>query len=125
MKYLIIAASLLFFASCTTLQDAKNARGTGKSENYNHSYEKVWDTSIKVVEESKLDLVAQNKDQGEILAQKGMSAFSYGENVAVFVEEVSPNETKVEVVSKRALETNVVAKNWSNYILNKIREMLE
>jgi hypothetical protein len=125
MKYLVIVASLLTFTGCTTLQDAKNARGTGKFENYSSSFDNVWDASISVVEESKLDLVSQNKEQGEILAQKGMSAFSYGENVAVFVEEVTPNETKVEVVSKRALETNIVAKNWSNYILTKIRELLE
>lgn len=125
MKYLILAVSLLVGSGCTTLQDAKSARGTGKSENYQHSYDKVWDASIEVVQQSNLDLVAQNKEQGEILAQKGMSAFSYGENVAVFVEAVSPSETKVEVVSKRALETNIVAKNWSNYFLTKIRELLE
>lgn len=47
---------------------------------------------IEVVKSSGLDFVSDSKEKGSILAQQGISALSYGENVAVFVEKV--NETK-------------------------------
>jgi len=125
MKLISIILTLIFVTGCTTLKDASEARGTGKQEVYNYTYDEVWDAAVGVVTESKLDLVAKDKEDGKILAQQGMSAFSYGENVAVFVEKSSEVETKVEVVSKRALQTNVVAKDWSSYILTKIREALK
>ncbi|GAC1527841.1 MAG: hypothetical protein NVS3B11_28560 [Collimonas sp.] len=50
-----------------------------------------------------------------------MSAFSYGENVAMFVEPSgSKDKTKVEVVSKKTLATNVFATNWETVILDKL-----
>lgn len=125
MNKLLALIAICFFAGCTTLQDASNAQGKGKTETYNAPYDKVWNTAIKVVDDSKLDLVSKDKEEGKILAQKGLSAFSYGENVAVFVSSENTETTSVEVVSKRALATNVTAKNWSSYILKKISEMLE
>jgi hypothetical protein len=80
---------------------------------------------VAVITESKLDLVSKDKEDGKILAQKGMSAFSYGENVAVFVDAISESSSKVEVVSKRALQTNIVAKNWSNHILSGVEEKIK
>jgi urocanate hydratase len=48
-----------------------------------------------------------------ILAQRGITAFSYGENVAIFIEDYNGDQCRVEVVSKRAMETNVFAPDWS------------
>lgn len=124
MKIIAILLCISLFSGCTTIQDAKSSRGSGKFETYAYDYNQVWEASVSVVEKSKLDLISQNKKDGEILAQKGMSAFSYGENVAVFLDQVSEKSTKVEVVSKRALQTTIVAKNWSNYILENIKELL-
>jgi len=122
MPFLLTAITL---ASCTTLQDATSARGTGEQRVYNNSYDVVWDTAVSVVDESPLDLVSASKDEGQILGQRGMTAFSYGENVAVFVDEITEDSTSVEVVSRRALQTNITARDWSAYILDAISEILE
>lgn len=125
MKKIFVLAMLVVVTGCTTLKDAQSAKGTGEFRSYPHSYDRVWGAARQVVDSSKLDLIAADKEGGQILAQKGMSAFSYGENVAVFVEPEGVDSTKVEVVSKRALQTNITAKNWSSYILDKISEMLQ
>ena len=126
MRLYILLFLLVLFTGCSTLKDASEGRGTGKQQNYAHGYDKVWDAAVKAVNESKLDLIAKDKEEGKILAQKGISVLSYGENVAVFVEPAEQeNNTTVEVVSKRALQTNITAKNWSNYILAKIQELLK
>ena len=112
-------------AGCSTLADAKAAKGQGSSRIYDKDYETVWNTTIDVVNNSDLELVSDNKEKGTILAQRSMTAFSYGENVAIFVEPVSDqNKTKVEVVNKIALATNITAANWETTLINSLDEKL-
>ena len=41
--------------------------------------------------------------------------------MAIFIEKQgSELKTRVEVVSKKAMKTNILAKNWETYILNKL-----
>ncbi len=53
-----------------------------------------------------------------------MSFASYGENVAIFVEKVDESQTKVEVVSKRTLATNITAADWAPRIHKRLAELL-
>ena len=56
-----------------------------------------------------------------MLAQRGVTLMSYGENVAIFVESVNGvTKTRVEVVSKKSMATNIFAPNWSKEILDKL-----
>jgi uncharacterized lipoprotein len=115
---------LLPVGGCSTIADARNARGRGTSRIYNASFDTVWSIAPKAINELGLSVAGENKEEGYILGQKGLTAFSYGENVAVFVEKVNDERTKVEVVSKKTLATNVIAWNWEKPILDKLSEML-
>lgn len=125
MRKIIAALSILVLAGCSTLKDAQDAKGTGDKQTFNKSYDVVWAKTLEVVQESKLELVAKDKESGSILAQKGMSAFSYGENVAIYVEKKGDSATMVEVVSKRALATNITARNWSSYVFEELDKKLK
>jgi len=116
---------MIMAAGCTTLADSVAGKGTGVSKKYNTSKDEIWPLAINAVKSSKLDLVSESKQSGLILAQRGLTAFSYGENVAVFVDSETENSCKVEVVSKRALKTNIVAPDWSATILNDITDNLK
>lgn len=124
----LLLVSLLFVisaAGCTTLADARNAKGRGRSNTYEAPFETVWAKAKIAVADTGLSVASENKEEGYILAQKGLSAFSYGENVAVFVQKVDDTHTKVEVVSKKALETNLFATNWEKPILDRVAQLLE
>jgi hypothetical protein len=54
----------------------------------------------------------------------GISPFSLGENVAVFVDRADNQRTRVEVVSLKVMPTNIFAPNWEAPILNRISERL-
>lgn len=111
----------LFVQGCATMADSISAKGTGPYRVYDESFDKVWEAVIDVVTGTKLSLVTKNKQTGQILAQQGISAFSYGENVAIFVERVgSEVRTRVEVVSKKAMSTNVFATDWETHIFKKL-----
>jgi len=124
MVSLLLMLILLSSSGCATIADAHNAKGQGKSRIYNASYDTVWDNVPKAVNALGLMVAGQDKEEGYILAAKGMSAFSWGENVAVFVETVDPERTSVEVVSKKALATNITARNWEKPILDKLSLLL-
>lgn len=112
-------------SGCATIADAKSAKGTGSSQYFDSDYDSVWSAALIAVDSSKLDLISENKLTGEILAQKAMSAFSYGENVAVYVEQhEGVNRVRVEVISVRSLKTNITAKNWEDDLLESITKQL-
>ena len=118
-------AMLSFTSGCATLADAEAAKGTGTSREYAASMDQVWSAIPTVLSELHLSLVSQNRAEGTILAQRGVTPLSYGENVAIFVEPVAGStRTRVEIVSKKAMATNVFAPNWSNEILDQLGEKL-
>lgn len=120
--------SLLFVmsaAGCTTLNDARNAKGKGRSSTYEAPFETVWEKTRIAVADTGLSIANENKEGGYILAQKGLTAFSYGENVAVFVDKIDATRTKVEVVSKKAMGTNLFATNWEKPILDRVTQLVE
>jgi len=124
MISLILPAVLLSAGGCSALSDARNARGQGKSRIYDKPFDTVWNMVPKAINDLGLEVASQNRKEGCILAVKGITAFSYGENVAVFVEKVDDKRTKVEVVSKKTMGTNIFAWNWEKPILDKLSEML-
>lgn len=124
MVSLLLLPILLSAGGCATLADARDSRGQGKFRVYDTSFDTVWDTVPKAINELGLRVTSKNRQEGCILAEKGITAFSYGENVAVFVEKVDDERTKVEVVSKKAMGTNIFAWNWEKPILDKLSEML-
>jgi hypothetical protein len=127
----VLAALAAFVAlsitsGCANLADAKSARGTGVSREYAASMDKVWNAIPVVLKELELPMVSQNRAEGTILAQRGVTALSYGENVAIFVESAGgATKTRVEVVSKKAMATNVFATDWSKDILDKLEQKLK
>lgn len=120
----LLSCAVLFNSGCATLADAKAAKGTGSSRTYEKSYEVVWNAAVQSVKASGLELVSEDKGKGNILAQSSLSALSWGENVAIFVEAEGKARTRVEVVNKRAVAANVTAKDWEGRILEDLDKRL-
>lgn len=125
-----IALTFVFFAAalnsgCATLADAQAAKGSGTSKVYDKPYDVVWNAVLESVKSSGLALVSENKEKGSILAQGAIGAFSWGENVAIFVEDMGGKiKTRVEVVNKRALATNITAADWERRIFEDLDKRL-
>jgi len=129
MNRFIGIALVVFLAAlnsgCATLADAQSAKGTGSVKVYDQPYDVVWNAVVETVNASSLDIVTVNKNEGSILAQGAISAFSWGENVAIFVESVEGKvQTRVEVVNKRAVPVNVTASDWEAGIFESLDKRL-
>lgn len=119
-RILITLLAVFLTTGCSTLTDTKKSEGAGKRVTYSKSMDEIWPLTIYTLNDVGLDVIEENKPQGYVLAKKGMSAFSYGENVAIFVKRIDNSTTSVEVVSKRVLATTVFAKDWTDEIFMKL-----
>jgi hypothetical protein len=102
------------------MADAQHGRGTGTTVAYKASFEEIWAAIPSAVAAAGLEFVTSNREDRSILAQRGMTALSYGENVGIFVDSATPQTQRVEVVSKKAMATNVFAPNWAKPIFAEL-----
>jgi hypothetical protein len=122
----LVSMTLGFASGCSTLADAQASKGSGASRIYDKPYDTVWTAVLETIRNSDLALVSENKGKGTVLAQGGVSAFSWGENVAVFVEDVGARaRTRVEVLNKRVLATNITAKDWETRLFEALDKRLK
>jgi hypothetical protein len=119
---LVLGTSL---QACNTLEDARMAKGTGTVRTYHASFSRTWNAAIAALASTELAIKESNKDQGYILAQRDVTLMSYGERVAIFIRKKPGSDTDVEVISKRVLETNFTAPNWTDEILDAIGQKLK
>ena len=124
IKVQLICIAFLFgilgLTGCTTVNTAAKAQGTGEQVVYKASFDEVWAAVPEVITNAGLHLVSVDNDKHMFLAKHGVSGWSWGENVAIFVERITNDETGVEVVTKRELVTNITAQNWDGPILTRL-----
>jgi len=116
----IAGLALALNTGCSTMADAMQGRGTGQSVAYQASFDEIWAALPSAVNAAGLKFVAANRDDRSVLAQRGITAFSYGENVAIFVDPLTGQKQRVEVVSKKAMATNVFAPSWAKPIFAEL-----
>jgi hypothetical protein len=119
-RFVAMIFAVALTTGCTTLADTKKTEGSGKRITYSKTVEELWPMAIYALQDLGLDVIEENRSQGYVLAKKGISAFSYGENIAVFIKKIDNSKTSVEVSSKRVLATTVFAKDWTDDIFSKI-----
>jgi hypothetical protein len=125
LSALFMVFALLFQPGCATVSDAESVRGTGEARVYPRSKELVWDVVMDVLGTTSLKIVAEDRDKGVIMAKRGVTGFSYGERVTIFVDAINDGTaTRVELVNKRVVESNTDAADWATIIFNRLDRVL-
>jgi hypothetical protein len=122
---LFLLTCIVFIQGCSTLADARKAEGEGTKKTFPASFEKTWNASNTALVKLKLEIASENRDKGYILAQRGMTFLSYGENIAIFLKKQSETQTSVEIVSKKSMATNIFAPDWTEDIFREIGIILK
>ena len=123
MRMIIASALLSVLAACGSaevMDQVKNARGQGVTREFQGPYDKVYALVLAVALTNKLDLVEQDKAMGRILLSSGMSAGSFGERIAVFVNRSGPRSTNVEIVSKPVSQGFAIHEDWPKLLFGEI-----
>jgi len=127
---LLGAISLVFVmllqSGCATVKDAEAKRGSGRVEVYDLPKERVWNSMLEVLGTTSLKIVSTDESKGEILAKRKLTWFSFGENVAIYVEPTNDNaSTRVEVINVPRVESNTNYLDWETRIFTKLDRALK
>jgi hypothetical protein len=103
MKNSIIVFALLLLmllSGCSTQSSVARLEGRGTSQVFDAGYDPVWHAAEAAVQMNDLRILDTDKASGYISARRSIGVTTFGENVAVWVREVNPQQAQVEVVSR-------------------------
>ena len=100
-----------FLTGCATVNDVVSAKESGKegiSKEYPVTIDQAFDIAKTVFRGEGADAIEEHKEQGYMLTTSGMNLVSYGAVMGAWVEKgITPPNTKVTVVTKRRVQTNL------------------
>ncbi len=125
LSALFMVFAILLQSGCATVKDAEAKRGSGRVEVYSFPKQTVWNSMLGVLGTTSLNIVSTDESEGVILARRKLTWFSFGENVAIYIEPVNGNaSTQVEVVNVKRVESNKNTLDWETRIFTKLDRAL-
>lgn len=126
MKISIIVISLvvIVIGGCASTETVKESEGQGISRTYPYPYDAVYDATISAAKSQELEIVETEKTKGRLIFKHGVTLWSWGENIAVFIKPLSPNSTEVEIVSEPVMAPFNIPPDWQHILLDKINDEL-
>lgn len=101
--------ALLSLAGCQTLGDVmrEKSQGGGTVQIYSVDTDQAWKIAMTVFRWEGSDAIEEHRDQGYLLTSSGMNFVSAGAVMGAWVEPAGHGQTKVTVVTKRRVATNL------------------
>jgi len=125
MKALVLCAAVcLILSACSTPESVAHKRGQGTRQLFAAPYEQVWKAVFDACQRDELTLLRYNKAAGFISAKRGLRPDTFGENLAVWVTQVTPDRVQVEVVGRQKGPPVLKVYNMEKELLARIRTRL-
>ena len=112
LKKLFTAAALVAavaLSGCATVNDVVAAKESGKegvAKEYDVTADQAWEIARTVFRWEGADAIEEHRAQGYMLTSSGMSLLTAGTVMGAWIE-AKPPKTKVTVVTKRRMQTNL------------------
>src|SRR4030042_2131039 len=104
---LVFMVSIALLNGCATMGDVVRAKDEGTAKVYPVNADQAWETSKTVFRWEGADTIEEHRAENYMLTSSGMNWFSYGAVMGAWIEPVDDNNTRVTVVTKRRIETNL------------------
>jgi hypothetical protein len=121
----ITVLAVCFLGACATTETVQQAKGTGAKKTFDAGYEPVYQATLTAAAKQGLTLTKADKATGEILLSHGLTPWSWGERIAIFVERVSDDQTQVEIVSKPVVAPLNFPPDWVSKLFDAIAAELK
>ena len=112
--------AVCFLGACATTETVQQAKGTGDKKTFNAEYESVYQATLSAAGKQGLSVTKADKGTGEILLSHGVTPWSWGERIAIFVEKISDNQTQVEIISKPVMAPLNFPPDWVSKLFDAI-----
>ncbi len=106
----LLAFAVVLGSGCATLNDVVAARESGRegtTKVYPVKPDQAWDIAKTVLRWEGADAIEEHRAQGYMLTSSGMNLVSMGAVMGAWVEAVAPDSSKVTIVTKRRVQTNL------------------
>ena len=103
----IIVAVIVWIAGCATMSDVIKSKDEGTIKVYPVNTDQAWEIARTVFRWEGADAIEEHRNEGYMLTSSGINLVSYGAVMGAWIEPVDKDNTKVTVVTKRRLATNV------------------
>lgn len=102
-------AILTGVVGCATLADVirEKEESGGTVQVYSVTSDQAWQIAKAVFRWEGSDAIEELRDKGYMLTSSGMNLVSYGTVMGAWIEPISDQQTKVTVVTKRRIQTNI------------------
>jgi len=113
-------AAALTVAGCATQKRVSQMQGHGTTQVYAASFDPAWRAAVDAAQHDSLEIVTADRTTGYISARRTLRPHTFGENVGIWMRELTPGRTQVEVVSRQSGPPVAWLKNWENEIQRSI-----
>ncbi len=110
MRYIILVCVLSMLTGCmTSMSDILTARqnGEGETKTYAVPMNQAWEISKSVFRWEKTETIEEHQLEGYMLTSAGQNMISAGAVIGAFFEKVDTANTKVTIITKRRMATNL------------------
>ena len=109
MRIVALLLVLGWVAGCQTLSDVVSEKetGGGTSKIYPVGTDQAWKIAKTVFRWSGTDAIEEHRDEGYMLTSSSMNLITYGAVMGAWVEPAGQRQTRVTVVTKRRIATNI------------------
>ncbi len=114
------AACTFVVAGCASTETVKQAQGQGVSRIYEKPYDLVYAATKAAGKAKALAVVEDDKPSGRLVLSHGVTLWSWGERIAVFVKPLSADRTEIEIVSKPVLSPLNFPPDWPKILLDQV-----
>jgi hypothetical protein len=107
----LLTGGALVLGGCATMNDVVQAKESGRegtTQVYRVSEVQAWDIAKTVFRWEGSDAIEEHRDQHYMLTSSGMNLVSAGTVMGAWIEPIDASNTKVTVVTKRRIQTNLV-----------------
>lgn len=112
----VLSLVAVLAAGCATERQVAQKQGHGTTRVYAAGFNQAWPAAVDAAQQNGLEVFTADRASGYLSARRSIRPHTFGENVGVWVRELSPGRTQVEVVSRQAGPPVAWLKNWENEI---------
>jgi hypothetical protein len=117
---ILSAALAVLLIGCTTQKRVATLEGRGTKQIYSANFNQAWRAAVDAAQQGDLEIVSSDRSRGYIGARRTIQVHTFGENVGIWLREIAPTQTEVEVVSRQAGPPVASWRNWENEIQRAI-----
>jgi len=121
---LLLSFGLLALGGCASTETVREAQGQGVTRVYQATYADAFNATIRAAKAKNLEVTESDKATGRIILSHGVTLWSWGERIAVFVKSKDAKKTQIEIVSKPVLSPLNFPPDWQQILLDQIEAEL-